>query len=471
MSESEDSDEEGSTASERTKDLMFEDAGANDASRAENNKVCTVAISLNNMVISAACTIDACTMDKTNYMLECSNCKGLTHNACTKLPAYQIGLFMLKGYRLYKCRTCVGEIHVDILENSTLEAKSVELTQLREKCRKLEEEKSSDMSKRNSSSSEDMLTHKVKYLEKELEISNNKLAKYKELVCEKNMKTISVQTNNTIFEDYAKLNKDHKTLNKILNDNKAILNKKTKEHAKIIGENQTLQQQFNISREKEENLRNLLEEREKTIDETQSKLNEIEQTHENHGTNVLNGKVLTKLINERFNKIEANIDQLITKKLAKNSKEVEQIEPKINEALDKNNSYADTLKSNLEVNNFAAVIKTIKNDDLIEKKERERRSANLIIYGIDEVSDDQNNVNEHDKKFVHSFLDIIGITTFPKQIVRLGKPNENKMRPVKLGMAKSGDKDTIMSRLGNLKNAEEIYRKVSVRDDYTIEER
>ena len=156
--------------------------------------------------------------------------------------------------------------------------------------------------------------------------------------------------------------------------------------------------------------------------------------------------------------------------MQKNSKEVEQIEAKINEALDKNNSYADTLKSNLEVNNFAAVIKTTKNDDVIEKKERERRSANLIIYGIDEVSDDQNNVNEHDKKFVHSFLDIIGITTFPKQIVRLGKPNENKMRPVKLVMAKSGDKDTIMSRLGNLKNAEEIYRKVSVRDDYTIEE-
>ena len=38
-------------------------------------------------------------------------------------------------------------------------------------------------------------------------------------------------------------------------------------------------------------------------------------------------------------------------------------------------------------------------------------------------------------------------------------------------MAKSGDKDTIMSRLGNLKNAVEIYRKVSVRDDYTSEER
>ena len=38
-------------------------------------------------------------------------------------------------------------------------------------------------------------------------------------------------------------------------------------------------------------------------------------------------------------------------------------------------------------------------------------------------------------------------------------------------MTNSRDKDNIMPRLVNLKNAEEIYRKVSVRDDYTIEER
>ena len=80
-------------------------------------------------------------------------------------------------------------------------------------------------------------------------------------------------------------------------------------------------------------------------------------------------------------------------------------------------------------------------------------------------------IEEHDKTFVKSFLETIGITPSPKQILRLGKPNENKKRPVKLVMANSEVKDNIVSRLGNLKNAEEIYRKVSVRDDYTIEER
>ena len=141
MRESEDSeDDDRSTLviseSAKTTNLMFEDAGANDVSKTDN-KVCSVTKSLNNLAVSLACTLDGCTMDKTNYMLECSNCKRLTHCACTKLPT-QIQLFLLKGYRLYKCSTFVGEIHKDIHENCTLEANSDELN----KPRKFEEEKS-----------------------------------------------------------------------------------------------------------------------------------------------------------------------------------------------------------------------------------------------------------------------------------------------------------------------------------------
>ena len=38
-------------------------------------------------------------------------------------------------------------------------------------------------------------------------------------------------------------------------------------------------------------------------------------------------------------------------------------------------------------------------------------------------------------------------------------------------MESTSDKELVMSRLPNLKNAEERYRKCSVRDDYTFEER
>ena len=85
-------------------------------------------------------------------------------------------------------------------------------------------------------------------------------------------------------------------------------------------------------------------------------------------------------LHERFDKIEETIDQLITKKLKENSRDVEQIEDKICDALDKNKTYSDSLKKDLTITNLANVIKTTKNDDLIQERERERRSANFI-YG------------------------------------------------------------------------------------------
>ena len=51
------------------------------------------------------------------------------------------------------------------------------------------------------------------------------------------------------------------------------------------------------------------------------------------------------------------------------------------------------------------------------------RSANVIIYGISEISaDNQNIAKEHDEKFVHSLLRTMGVTSLPKHIIRLGKP-------------------------------------------------
>ena len=55
--------------------------------------------------------------------------------------------------------------------------------------------------------------------------------------------------------------------------------------------------------------------------------------------------------------------------------------------------------------------------------------------------------------------------------MRLGAFADNRIRPVKLIMESAEDKEQVQSRLINLKGAEEIYRKVSVRDDYTLKER
>ena len=178
------------------------------------------------------------------------------------------------------------------------------------------------------------------------------------------------------------------------------------------------------------------------------------------------------LINDRFDKIEESIDRIITQKLADSYKiaQVEQIESKIDKVINHNESYASKLKDhNKEVNNITNIIKASKNDDLVQEREREKRSANLIIYGISEVC--ENNLKTHDEHFISSFLDTIGTASRPSQIIRLSKPSKGKSRPVKLVMRNEKDKDSVMSRLVNLKNAEDVYRKLSVRDDYTLEER
>ena len=173
--------------------------------------------------------------------------------------------------------------------------------------------------------------------------------------------------------------------------------------------------------------------------------------------------------------LEERLKQSVVNELENNKKS---IDDKLNIIIKENKSYADSLKESVKIKEvppseceIANVIKSTKNDELIQEKERERRSANMIIYGISEMFENHTSLKEHDKHFVTSFLETIGVASNPKEIVRLGKENNKKKRPVKVIMNTSEEKDRIMSRLNNLKNADEIYRSLSVRDDYTIEER
>ena len=240
---------------------------------------------------------------------------------------------------------------------------------------------------------------------------------------------------------------------------------KTKNYTKISNDNKILQQQNKQLRDQTEVLYKSLEEREEMIQEAQIK---AKSDTTNQPINDLQ-----KLINERFDKIEENIDNLITKKITENTQiiDVKEIQAQINSPIHQNKSYAASLQTTLEANNITNIIRETKNEELVNKKQRELRSANLIIYGVREELDNQIDLKGQDEQFITSFLDTIGLTLKPKQIIRLGKPNEDKKRPIKLVMNNVTDKDNIMARLGNLKNAEDIYHQLSVRDDYIIEER
>ena len=53
------------------------------------------------------CTDEVCNEDKDQYKLECKRCHRFVHYKCTKLPLYQITLFVTKGYQRYICVNCV----------------------------------------------------------------------------------------------------------------------------------------------------------------------------------------------------------------------------------------------------------------------------------------------------------------------------------------------------------------------------
>ena len=97
---------------------------------------------------------------------------------------------------------------------------------------------------------------------------------------------------------------------------------------------------------------------------------------------------------------------------------------------------------------------------------------NIIIHGISEQTTGEDaNSKEHDGKFIKSFLEAIEVDVQPKQIIRLGNKTSDKKRPVKVILKNTDDKEKIMSSLAKLKNADKDIRGISVRDDYTQEER
>ena len=96
----------------------------------------------------------------------------------------------------------------------------------------------------------------------------------------------------------------------------------------------------------------------------------------------------------------------------------------------------------------------------------------MIIHGITERGFNKIEQEEYDNLYVTSFLDVLGTNVKPLKIIRLGKANvfDGKKRPVKLVMQSTEDKDQIISRLVNLRNSDEQYKSISVKDDYTLEE-
>ena len=76
---------------------------------------------------------------------------------------------------------------------------------------------------------------------------------------------------------------------------------------------------------------------------------------------------------------------------------------------------------------------------------------------------------KHDELFVNTFIDTKVAAKF-KSVLRLGKPDPIKKRPIMVIFHSEQEKEKIMRNLGNLKDNEK-YKGVSIAEDYTLKDR
>ena len=113
---------------------------------------------------------------------------------------------------------------------------------------------------------------------------------------------------------------------------------------------------------------------------------------------------------------------------------------------------------------FRTLMRTTRNEEITEQKEKERKSKNVVIHGCD--TSDQ----EKTKKFIETLLTDAGTEKIVYATAnRIGKADQPK-RPIIVEFNSEHDKNVLMRSLPNLKGKCE-YKGISITDDYTVTER
>ena len=285
----------------------------------------------------------------------------------------------------------------------------------------------------------------------------------KELMEKINMKNQTIEKQNETIQSQDRTIKELevlvKDLQKQLNDYQTDDNTGQKKKRKLdVTETNTSDGEMS---KKVNELQIRLTEREAELEETREILAQSEYitttTKKSVDEDFLD-KVST-LVESKMKTLEEKFETM-QKKMEQKNEEVKKVTLSFSDAVTKN------LDRNLDKTFLTSAIQDSKNTDRIIETERNKREKNLILHGVPEISDTD------DKGYVKSLLALIGVNIEPTDIVRLGKENDNgRLRPIKLTMSSIEHKNLVLSRLVNLRNAEDEYRRISIKEDYTFEER
>ena len=423
------------------------------------------------------CTSSECIDDSSKLTVTCEKCKRKVHFACTRLPLYQLQLITCYGtsvFRKFTCCNCVlikdadiiklipvtspsDEILREIVDKQTVELKVTqeETMQLRKTIAALEAEQKTNKSKKRKfeSESEDLLNKEIEELRKET-------ASLRERLREQAKQTDDIVSDKKGLErEVTQMQEKNKQLGlqqtKIEKENEKLVLQKVETDRKHKHQTQKLIDQNNKAN-------TLLAERETVLNETLGKQNGVDQTQDDHGNEKLLSLIENKL-NNGLHTIQKNVEELINKKIYKMENEDVTMRD-VTTPL----SYAkatDPKTGENKTNSFKEIMMAAKNEELAEETERKLRCTNIVIHGKQEMKP------EEDKEFIDDFIKQLCVGSLNVQkIERIGKPIADKNRPVKVSFATETEKEKVMRNLVHLKG-NESYRGISVKDDFTFNER
>lgn len=476
------------------------------------------------------CTAAGCTRDVDSQMIKCTKCERNTHFSCTRLPGYQLAMFMTKGYRKFVCAACHGDVHADYTDydnskttseknkswaawatlreqhilsesevgrlNSVVGLLVDEKEKLKNDNEKLNQQLLlkqdeldrvndclSTQKKENVQIKQKQRKDKSEYdgLKEEGNVLENRLRTQGLLIQDLKRKlNASVDPNTTNIvgnispQRFSKLQGEYKALEEKLTDTQTLLDKKTKQSSLLKGDNNNLRQKVEILNSHQEVLR-------KTVADRQSSKagvpniptgnkkdpTKLDTIHEDVSGNNIDAKL------EAFS---ANIVSKVTRIMDEKLKVLKTPSPIPNRPSSEPLEHPDSPHTwssivNNQPHNLRSMMRDARNDEKIEESEKQRRAKNIIIHGADEVGETPEGIKKEDIEYIKQIFTKIGIASTPTLITRLGEPNESRSRPIKLVMKSADEKDNVMKNLGRLKGTERYFGKISVKDDYTTSER
>lgn len=179
---------------------------------------------------------------------------------------------------------------------------------------------------------------------------------------------------------------------------------------------------------------------------------------------ILERKEVSDAIQEKMTELGAEIKTTVIEQIKDSLLKVE------NQVSEVKQSYAEAARDpsqgdqTLQPQSIKVVIKEALREEEAKENDKQRRSRNVIVHGVVEKE-----TNE-DKLWVEQLLKDTHANVTVKRITRLGKPNEDKKRPILICLSEESEKLKLLGNLPTLKGNQK-YSRVSITEDLTPDER